>query len=83
MHSGEWFDWAFITWDVSPQNRPDDTECCEIPAQLLMFLDITDCDMVNDSDYDSDSSRENEIFGYNTHKLWAVVQSAKKIHTST
>ena len=76
-NTGEWFDWAFITWTSTKEDGTSST--CEVPAQLLMFVDLSSCTITGfDEEESSNNDGEDCAFDLEEHNLWAVVQSAKK-----
>ena len=76
-NTGEWFDWAFITWTTTKEDGTSST--CEVPAQLLMFVDLSSCTITGfDEEESSNNDGEDRAFDLEEHNLWAVVQSAKK-----
>ena len=74
-----WTDWAMIKW-----NESDDP----IPAKICMFLDLTQCQVMNDEEHrrfcedvlgnhttDSDSHEDYSNYEYLSRSDWVVVQS--------
>ena len=79
-NTGEWFDWAFISWRVALENGTLNSFL--MPAQLLMFIDISECTVTSvEEENDSTKSSETNMLGLEEHNYWAVVQSAKRYAT--
>ena len=72
-----WHDWAMIKWNDMDEG---------IPARILMFLDISDCnlmspeehrDMCEELEEDNEFSDDvNHAYYYLTNEKWIIVQSA-------
>ena len=76
-NTGEWFDWAFISWSVASEDGS--LNSCLLPAQLLMFIDISGCTVRSlEKEDDSNNSSDINMLGLEEHDYWAVVQSSKK-----
>ena len=76
-NTGEWFDWAFISWIVTLEDGS--SSFCLITAQLLMFIYISECTVMSVDKYEnSDISNEINVLGLKEHDYWEVVQSANK-----
>ena len=53
-----------------------------MPAQLLMFIDISECMVTSvEKEDDSNKSSETNMLGLDEHDYWAVVQSEKRYPT--
>ena len=75
-----WFDWALIEWEGITEY---------VPAKLCMFLDLSNCQLMNDeehnefksmfNDNENHSSDDEEIrshtYQYLTRSKWVVIQS--------
>ena len=69
-NTGSWYDWAYFRWDGFDSN---------IPARILMILDLKECDISEDVDIDEDQiSNLSHIatIPHLTKEKWAVVKAA-------
>ena len=69
-NTGSWYYWAYFRWDGFDSN---------IPARILMILDLKECDISEDVDIDEDQiSNLSHIATilHLTKEKWAVVKAA-------
>ena len=70
-NTGSWYDWAFFRWDGFDSN---------IPARILMILDLTQCDISTEVDVDQDQidivSHVAQI-PHLTKEKWAVIKAVE------
>ena len=68
---GSWYDWGLFRW--ADYSDP-------IPAKMIMFIDLTECDIDNDADTNPDEPNdvaENVNLPHLTSEMWVVVLAGK------
>jgi len=70
-NTGSWYDWAFFRWEGFD---------CNIPAKILMILDLTECEICEDVDISPDQTDTTSHairIPHLTQEKWVVVKAAE------